>query len=185
MFTITKSFDFEYAHRVYSQNVDSELACEKAENTCRHIHGHSGKLTVTLGSPLLDQRGFVVDYKEMGFIKAIVKECLDHKTILSVRDPLWGMLSNTWNLKIVNNVTTPHIKTARSEDLHLEYFDEFLDGISLVDIIPTSEGLAELFFHIIEAKLKAMGLPAKIHVEEVSWSETPSSTATYREAYRT
>ena len=180
MFTITKSFDFEYAHRVYSQDIQSDLACEKAENTCRHIHGHSGKLTVTLSSAFTDRRGFVIDYKEMGFIKAMVKDLLDHKTILSVRDPLWAAFEESWNLNIKNSDYTSMIKLVSNKLIRIGCLNEFVEGITLVDIIPTSESLAELFFNIIEKKLIDLGLEGKVYVEEVSWSETSSSTATFK-----
>jgi len=157
MFTITKIFDFEYAHRVYTQNVDAKLACGVAENTCRHIHGHSGKLIVVISSEELDNRGFVLDYKELGFIKEIIKNQLDHKLVIGNEDPIRELLQKSL----------------------YGIFDEVYSGITVLPIIPTSENLAKYYFEVIEARLISLA-GFRVQLISVGWSETPSSIATYQ-----
>jgi 6-pyruvoyltetrahydropterin/6-carboxytetrahydropterin synthase len=74
---ITKSFNFEMAH-----------ALQHYDGPCRHIHGHSYTLEVTLsGDPIIDRTspklGMVVDF---GDLKALVKEHIiskfDHALVL-------------------------------------------------------------------------------------------------------
>ncbi len=74
---ITKSFTFEMAHAL--QNYDGP---------CRHIHGHSYTLEVTIsGEPVIDRTspklGMVMDFTDL---KALVKELIidpyDHALVL-------------------------------------------------------------------------------------------------------
>lgn len=79
MISVTKIFRFETAHAIFGY-----------EGPCKHIHGHSYVLHVTVASSELSQDdyiekpGFVVDFK---ILKKIVQESivhkLDHRLILS------------------------------------------------------------------------------------------------------
>ncbi len=79
MISVTKIFRFETAHAIYGY-----------EGPCKHIHGHSYVLHVTVASAALGKEdyikkpGFVVDFKVLKKIvlEAIVQR-LDHKLILS------------------------------------------------------------------------------------------------------
>ena len=177
MFTITKTFDFEYAHRVYTQDVSAELSYEtKPENTCRHLHGHSGKLTVALKADALDHRGFVLDYKELGFVKKIVQEFLDHKTIIGFSDPLREEITGRVSLEKtrIHNILVIDSSFAKLKD--------YYDGYTIINCIPTSEAMAKFFYNVIETEL-LKAVPTGISLDSVSWSETPSSTATYSQDY--
>ncbi|MDE3253624.1 MAG: 6-carboxytetrahydropterin synthase [Bacteroidota bacterium] len=78
MLQITKIFHFEMAHAIYGY-----------EGPCKHIHGHSYELHVTVSSckpvsGFLPDPGFEVDFAD---IKRWVTECvinrLDHALVLS------------------------------------------------------------------------------------------------------
>lgn len=79
MISVTKIFRFETAHAIFGY-----------EGPCKHIHGHSYVLHVTVASTTagnkdyIEKPGFVVDFK---ILKKIVQETivhkLDHRLILS------------------------------------------------------------------------------------------------------
>ena len=83
MFKVTKSFSFSMAHRLVDGYVGK----------CRSLHGHNYKVEVSIGSPSLDGYGFVVDFNELKYLKAWVDDYFDHTTLLNVRDPLVGFIS--------------------------------------------------------------------------------------------
>lgn len=156
MFSIQKTFSFEYAHRIYSQDVRPEMAensqtLNKNLNTCRNIHGHSGKIIVELKSKDIDNRGFVLDYKELGFIKEYINAKYDHKLILDAEDPLLEEISL---LKGVD--------------------------ITVVPFIPTSELLAQDMYFYIQRRLTEFKY-FNIQVKRVGWAETETSIAWYEE----
>ncbi|HSC54506.1 MAG TPA: 6-carboxytetrahydropterin synthase [Phnomibacter sp.] len=78
MLRVTKIFRFETAHAINGYN-----------GSCRHIHGHSYVLHVTVqpatpADDFLPPPGFVIDFKDL---KAVVQESVfnrfDHRIILS------------------------------------------------------------------------------------------------------
>ena len=78
MYSVTKQISFCYGHRLLEYS-----------GKCRFLHGHNGLLEVAMTRPKLDSLGFVMDF---GDISAVVKKWvdaeLDHKMILSERDPI-------------------------------------------------------------------------------------------------
>lgn len=151
MYYISKEFSFDYAHRVYTQDVNPDLAGGDAENTCQNIHGHTGRIKVVLKASDLDSRGFVMDFKELGFVKTLVKDLLDHKMILGDEDPfLTGLLN-----------LLPR------------------EGLTVVPFVPTSEKLSRWLFLVIRETLVEENLSDNVKVHSVSWSETPTSEAFY------
>src|SRR5215469_3439114 len=77
MYRVTREIDFCYGHRLLNY-----------EGKCRHLHGHNGKVLITLKAEKLDDRGMVLDF---GDIKAVmnawIDDNLDHRMILCRRDP--------------------------------------------------------------------------------------------------
>jgi 6-pyruvoyltetrahydropterin/6-carboxytetrahydropterin synthase len=70
--SVTKSYTCEYAHVVRGAY----------STRCKYnIHGHSGKIEVTLSATSLDKSGMVLDFGAMGKIKALV-DLFDHATLL-------------------------------------------------------------------------------------------------------
>jgi len=91
-FIISKTFEFDYAHRVSTQEIKSAL-CFTCENKCRRIHGHTGKVKIFLKSDKLDKTGMITDYTNLKWFKTmIIDTYLDHKFLISTKyDSLWKL----------------------------------------------------------------------------------------------
>ena len=96
MFTIEKTFEFDLAHRIHNQNLDGDFTeTDKPVLKCRRLHGHTAQLKIKLGADkLVDD--MVLDYNEMGFVKRMIDDVFDHRTLLSSEDPLYE--------KVVKNI---------------------------------------------------------------------------------
>jgi 6-pyruvoyltetrahydropterin/6-carboxytetrahydropterin synthase len=81
-FQVTKVIEFAYGHRLLEY-----------EGKCRHLHGHNGMLEVDIDSESLDRLGMVIDFGEVNnVIKTWVNDNLDHRMLLSTRDPVVPVL---------------------------------------------------------------------------------------------
>jgi len=175
MYKISKSFDFCYGHRVYSQNVNTKYSIDD-ENPCRRIHGHQGNVTVELRALSLDHRGFVIDFKELTFLKKFINDNLDHRFILSFEDPNFSHLAVGHSPEDVKEIAYP-----------IEVLDGVIagyrapeienDSFVFVDFNPTSENLAEWIYSTVECVLNKS--PFKCRMESVIWSETPKTQAIF------
>ena len=85
MWQITKHFDFCYGHRVHTQELDAELSCN-SPCKCRHLHGHQGKLEISLSANRLNN-GMVTDFHHLNWVKPWIDQYFDHKMILDKKDP--------------------------------------------------------------------------------------------------
>ena len=75
---VTKIIHFCYGYRLLGHR-----------GKCRHLHGHNGVLEVTLRRVRLDRMGMVMDFERIkSSVADWVKATLDHKMLLSSRDPL-------------------------------------------------------------------------------------------------
>jgi len=92
-FIISKTFEFDFAHRVPTQSIIRDL-CPTCRNKCKKIHGHTGKVKICLSAKKLDKTGMVTDYTNLKWFKNyIIDTYLDHKLILSIKyDTLWKTL---------------------------------------------------------------------------------------------
>lgn len=138
---VTKEFSFEMAH-----------ALENYDGSCRHIHGHSYKLFVTvLGSPSTDindpKYGMVIDF---GQLKKIVNTQIidryDHALVLR--------------------------KTADNSALYNDIRTHF-EKVELVDYQPTCENMIARFSQTISQELpKNVELfSLKLHETQTSYAE--------------
>jgi 6-pyruvoyltetrahydropterin/6-carboxytetrahydropterin synthase len=85
MFQVTRQIDFCYGHRLLDY-----------EGKCQHLHGHNGKLLITLASLELDGRGMVLDFSEIKrSVSRWIDEHLDHRMLLARDDPLAPVLQNS------------------------------------------------------------------------------------------
>lgn len=132
---ITKEFRFEGAHAL--QNYDGK---------CRHIHGHSYRLFVTLkGAPLTDKKspknGMVVDF---GDLKKIVNKYIvdpfDHALLLRSDAPLKDEIASAY------------------------------ENVIILDFQPTCENLALYFADLLQANL-----PEGTALHSIRLYETPTS----------
>lgn len=140
---LTREFSFEMAH-----------ALEGYDGLCRHVHGHSYKLFVTVsGTPCDDpaspKYGMVMDF---GDLKAIVNRLVvdphDHALVLR---------------------STPENKAL------LEQVREKWERVYLVDYQPTCEQMIARFARQIAAEL-----PEGVRLAELKLYETEKSHATWR-----
>ena len=77
MFRIARQIDFCYGHRLLNY-----------AGKCRHLHGHNGRVLVTLEAPGLDERGMVLDFGDIKeALSRWIDETLDHRMILHRDDP--------------------------------------------------------------------------------------------------
>ena len=176
MYQIDKQFDFCYGHRVWTQQLNTKFSIE---NTCkcRFNHGHFGVLKVGLSSPKL-VNSMVTDFKHLNFFKQILDKDFDHKFISDINDPLFkDCYSQVENCKeaIVDKVFYKIMDPNKlPKDLKPE-IKEKLEGLVMVDFVPTSENLSKMFFQIIEYHIKELN----VNVEFVDFWETPRSHCRY------
>ena len=180
MFNISKSFDFCYGHRVFSQNCNVKYALEDS-NPCRKIHGHQGKITVFMNAEKLDERGFVIDFKELTFMKRFIDDNIDHRFIVSIMDPNFSKLvgSNFEDLKSSGRLTPMYLLGDESLMGYMiaDPVDADESSFFIVDFNPTSEELARWIFQGVESLIK--DAPFECVTEKVTWSETPKTQATF------
>lgn len=82
MFRVSREIDFCYGHRLL--NYDGK---------CRHLHGHNGRVVITLESAELDHRGMVIDFSEIkDVVSRWIDDELDHRMILRKDDPVVPLL---------------------------------------------------------------------------------------------
>jgi len=82
MFQVTREINFCYGHRLLSYN-----------GKCKHLHGHNGKVAITVKSPDLDALGMVLDFSQIkATIAHWIENNLDHRMLLHKSDPLVSIL---------------------------------------------------------------------------------------------
>ena len=177
---ITKEINFCYGHRVWSQQLDAEF-CENgnAKPKCRHLHGHEGKLEVSMKSRELIN-GMVVDFSHLGWLKTWINDNLDHKFIIDKNDPLFKTLlphySNVENFGTgfdyheFGDFYTPILL----DDLYPAHCFELYEGLIVVNFLPTSENIAKWIYNLVIEKMKKFNL-----IISIKLFETPKSSAKY------
>ena len=188
--------------RVHNQRLDTNFT-ESGESClkCRHIHGHEGLVKVFVeeddNSTNVKDRGFVMDFKELGFMKNFVDDVLDHKFIMDLRDPLFksefdavasqslelcpgfGYADSSKLVEMPNKYFVPDLTLIRNmlDDTTLEsneqnaIFEKY-EGAVFVDFVPTSENLTAWILTVVQNKLR--DYPG-IKVKAVEYWETPKS----------
>lgn len=140
MVTITRLLEFDYGHRVLGH-----------ESRCAHIHGHRGKVELTVTAPDLDPLGRVIDFS---VLKSVVGKWIDdnwdHNILLNERDPLLDVPpeSSIWGGK------KPYIVASAN---------------------PTAEVMARILYKVATELLYRHG----IAVVKVRMHETPNCFADY------
>ncbi|VAX36309.1 6-carboxy-5,6,7,8-tetrahydropterin synthase [hydrothermal vent metagenome] len=82
MFQVTQEIHFCYGHRLLNY-----------EGKCKHLHGHNARAIITLERETLDDKGMVVDFSDIKkTIRTWIEDELDHRMILSEKDPVLPML---------------------------------------------------------------------------------------------
>ena len=70
MYTISKGFQFSAGHH---------LEGLPEEHPCTRPHGHNYEVIVILESDLLNENGFVLDYRELKSVKDYLDQVFDHR----------------------------------------------------------------------------------------------------------
>jgi 6-pyruvoyltetrahydropterin/6-carboxytetrahydropterin synthase len=82
MYRVSREIHFCYGHRLLDY-----------AGKCKHLHGHNGRVVITLEAEDLDPLGMVLDFSQ---IKQVLTEwidrSLDHKMLLHRDDPVLPLL---------------------------------------------------------------------------------------------
>lgn len=82
MFQVVREIDFCYGHRLLNY-----------QGKCAHLHGHNGRVVITLEGDCLDECGMLVDFGDIKkTINVWIDEHLDHQMILAKDDPVVPVL---------------------------------------------------------------------------------------------
>jgi 6-pyruvoyltetrahydropterin/6-carboxytetrahydropterin synthase len=82
MFRVSREIDFCYGHRLLNYR-----------GKCRHLHGHNGKVVITIEAGGLDDRGMVLDFGDIKrAVSGWIDAHLDHRMILHRDDPAAPLL---------------------------------------------------------------------------------------------
>lgn len=77
MYLVTREIRFCYGHRLLNY-----------EGKCRYLHGHNGRVLITLAVTGLDARGMVVDFTQLkNIVGTWIDANLDHCMLLHKDDP--------------------------------------------------------------------------------------------------
>lgn len=84
MYTITKTFEFCYAHRLHGY-----------PGQCGCIHGHTAKIEIACEVKKLENNGIAIDFRELKKkMGDWIDENLDHRLILDKNDPISKVIKN-------------------------------------------------------------------------------------------
>jgi 6-pyruvoyltetrahydropterin/6-carboxytetrahydropterin synthase len=82
MYLVTRELRFCYGHRLL--NYDGK---------CRHLHGHNGRVALSLAAQQLDALGMVVDFAHIKrVVSRWIDDHLDHQMLLHRDDPVLPLL---------------------------------------------------------------------------------------------
>lgn len=121
-YQVTKELSFCYGHRLL--NYDGK---------CHMLHGHNGRVEITVGSDELNEQGFVVDFTDIkNTVGKWIDENLDHKTILQLGDPIIGALEVLHEPHVVWPV--PPTAEFIAKRIYIETERRMSSGISVVSV---------------------------------------------------
>jgi 6-pyruvoyltetrahydropterin/6-carboxytetrahydropterin synthase len=189
MYEIGKQFDFCYGHRVWSQELNPAFSLDSCLS-CRHLHGHQGKLIVYLKGAKL-QSGMVTDFKHLNWFKKWVDDVLDHKMIVDINDPANEYLYSWLYDKIGTTLPEVRINFSKLYEHKHGYWivnpvfiktlpkplQEIAEGLVFVRFVPTSENLSKWIFSVVQNNMSKLG----VNVSRVQFFETPKSESNYYE----
>lgn len=126
MLTITKEFQFDAAHRLWSENL-SEEQNRQIYGTCSNMHGHTYRLQVTVSGTVRDD-GMILNFKEFKtFVQETILDRYDHTYL--------NELKEYDNLPVTAENMVSHIYDILNEKLSL--MDVLLQSVVLYET-PTS-----------------------------------------------
>lgn len=144
MITITRKFTFDAGHRVLGH-----------ESKCKHLHGHTYHVELTVKAPELDSLGRVIDFSVLKeLVGKWIDDNLDHNMLLHPADPLAPVNLGAGASAVVFGSKQPYIMPVNTN--------------------PTAENIAKEIFDI-----SAILLPPAITVVSVRVHETPNCSACF------
>jgi 6-pyruvoyltetrahydropterin/6-carboxytetrahydropterin synthase len=78
MYVIRKKFSFSAAHQLYGL---------PDNHPCMRLHGHNYEVEVVLRSSVLDETGFVHDYRDLDEFKQYLDTVFDHRNLNDILRP--------------------------------------------------------------------------------------------------
>ena len=133
--------DFQYAHRFMNW-----------EREAKHLHGHSGLLTVELENEVDPKTGFAFACKEAQ--KIAWKEIVDHfhhATLLQEGDPLIDAMIDVY--KKHNIINDPKHCVPLKEIKHPLVWSHPQYRIVITKKVSTCENICEMFYEVLKDKL--------------------------------
>lgn len=196
LWNIHKDIEFCYGHRTYTQRLNGKFS-KDLKQSCRHYHGHEGKVTVYLTAGKLEDTGMVTDFRHLEWLKKFIDEYIDHQFIMDYNDPLFNMFVKIpYETMIGCQLTDEEFRNAMrpvvipdtdyvigwkmdcsqltDEQKQTPYY-EAVEGFTIVDFVPTSEHLSRWMANMVQARMKELG----VTVSQLDWWETPKSCSTY------
>jgi 6-pyruvoyltetrahydropterin/6-carboxytetrahydropterin synthase len=106
MYRVSRELSFCYGHRLLHY-----------DGKCRHLHGHNGRVVITLEAAQLDELGMLMDFTRLKrVVGGWIDEALDHKMLLHRDDP-----------------ALPHLHALG-------------EPVFVIDVNPTAENIARLIY---------------------------------------
>ena len=183
MYRISKDFSFCFGHRVHTQQLTAGYAGD-LKCACRHLHGHEGLVRVTLSARHLNDQGMVTDFRHLEWLKRLIDTHIDHQFVFHKEDPLLPVLvpyvsEDQWVTQLLTNSEGFSLAIGASYNPDLLPLDgpfrEYLEGLFLVDFVPTSENFSRWLHGLVQHYMNPLG----VHVDSVTWYETPRSSSTF------
>ena len=180
--TIDKQIDFCFGHRVWTQNLDAKFSIDDLCK-CRHVHGHQGTIKIGLEAKSLE-KGMVTDFKHLNCIKKLVDEYFDHRFIIDQNDPLfYNMFPEVQECGLVwhesNLFATPDMSYFKDVDVASPIYEK-LEGLVVVDFVPTSENLCKFLAILTDFTLTGLdGYGTRFRLSHIDYWETPKSHCRY------
>lgn len=122
MYTISKKFTFDAAHR---------LKGLPPSHKCSHLHGHTYTVEIIISAIDLDEGGFVLDFTELAPLKNYIDTVLDHTdlnkvlpfnpTSENIARHLHGVALDVISWPPDNRVMRPRIRVSETPNTWAEY----------------------------------------------------------------
>lgn len=170
MIVISKEFEGDFGHRVWSQKLDEEFA-GTTTCKCKALHGHRFKIVPEIASDLGLQHGMVTDFTHFAKFKEWIDLVMDHKLLMDINDPV---LKQLFPLLISHKGSKWKYEKAIYDEESCTVDElEIYDGLIIVEFVPTAENIAQWLAVDILPKF----LPSHIYVTALTFYETPKSFA--------
>ena len=145
--------------------------------------GHQGTIKIGLEAKSLE-KGMVTDFKHLNCIKKLVDDYFDHRFIIDQNDPLfYNMFPEVQECGLVwhesNLFATPDMSYFKDVDVVSPIYEK-LEGIVVVDFVPTSENLCKFLATLTDFTLTGLdGYGTRFRLSHIDYWETPKSHCRY------